>query len=100
MADLKATQEVRALPETIYAVGGRDANGLVCRNELFVDLRISVCQSHTCVFLPPLNTYSMHCATIDDVTSFFSMAAVSVYSIDPPSLLDPPTLWFRLGLAS
>ena len=41
MADLNEAQEVRALPETIYAVGGRDANRLVCGNELFVDLRIS-----------------------------------------------------------
>ena len=30
---LNETQEVRALPETIYAVGGRDANRLVCGNE-------------------------------------------------------------------
>ena len=41
MADLNETQEVRALPETIYAVGGRDANRLVCGNELFVYLCIS-----------------------------------------------------------
>ena len=53
MADLNETQEVRALPETIYAVGGRDASRLVCGNELFVDLRISTSSE-----------YYMHCASM------------------------------------